>query len=193
MKHSHSVVIAFGFGLALLLGLFGRGLTVRAHAELERSQPAANAVMAAPPAEVHLWFSEELFKRKGANLIKVDGPGGVQVDQGDTRIDDDDRKHALVSLKPGLAAGVYTVRWQNTSVEDGHEGSGQFNFTVDPAAGETAPQTAPPAPAATTAPQPTPTPSPTPTPAPASGGLPCLGGLLLGGLLLATRPRRGLG
>ncbi|MFN8453334.1 MAG: copper resistance protein CopC [Anaerolineae bacterium] len=196
MRHPRFTVSVFGFVLILLVGTVGRGLTVRAHAELERSEPAANAVISTAPAEVHLWFSEELFKRTGANVIEVTGPDGAQVDQGDTRIDDDDRKHAIVSLKPRLTGGVYTVRWHNTSVEDGHEGSGEFIFTVDPAASDTTPQagppTTPPPPAPATIPASTPTPAPIPPP-PASGGLSCLGGLLLGGAFLGTRPKRGPG
>jgi methionine-rich copper-binding protein CopC len=175
-----------------LLGLLGLLLTLvlgweqlaRAHAEVERSEPAANAVIPAVPAEVHLWFTQELFRRKGANIIEVSGSDGNQVDQGDTRIDDNDRKHLIVSLKSELPPGVYTVRWRNLSIEDGHEGSGEFSFTVDPTSGKVAPQTNPTA-AQSAAETPTSLPAPTPGP-PASGGLPCLSGLLLGGVWLVT-------
>ena len=193
MKCLHIKIIVLGFIATLLLNGWGRGLTARAHAELERSEPAANAIISTAPAEVHLWFTEELFRRKGVNVIEVSRPDGTKVDQGDTRIDDDDRKHAVVSLKRGLTGGVYTVRWQSSSSEDGHEGSGEFSFTVDPTAGESNPQANPaviqPSAASTTAPS-TPTAPPSSTPAsPASSGLPCLGGLLLGWVLLVTRTR----
>lgn len=186
-------VIVLSLLLTLLLSVWGRGLTARAHAELERSEPAANTVIPTAPAEVHLWFTQELFKRKDANVIEVYGPDGVRVDQDNTRIDDDDRKHAFVSLKPGLTTGVYTVRWQNSSSDDGHEGSGEFSFTVDPAAGESHLQTKP---AVTSSSATNTTTLPTPTsPAssnpdlPVSSGLPCLGSLLLGGMLVVTRNR----
>jgi hypothetical protein len=92
-----------------------------------------------------------------------------------------------------LPPGLYTVSWRNLSVEDGHEGSGEFSFTVEGTAGESNPppalQTATETPAAppslTPAPPATPEPAPTPAP-PATGGLPCLSGLLLSGLLLAV-------
>jgi hypothetical protein len=87
------------------------------------------------------------------------------------------------------------VSWRNLSLEDGHEGNGEFSFTVGPAANDAAPQSSPPAaqqtatatptlqPSPTPMPSPTSTPVPEPTPSP-SGGLPCLGGLLLGGVFL---------
>jgi hypothetical protein len=135
-------------------------------------------------------------------VIEVYGPQEDRVDQGETQVDDDDRKHLFVSLEPNLPPGLYTVSWRNLSVEDGHEGSGEFSFTVKPAGGEAAPQANPPAtqaPAAITPTQSsTPTSAPAPTPAlPPSGGLPCLGGLLLGGMFLAVLtsggPKRGIG
>jgi hypothetical protein len=137
-------------------------------------------------------------------VIEVSGPEGSQVDQGDTRLDDDDRKHAFVALQPDLPPGVYTVSWRNLSLEDGHEGNGEFSFTVGPAANDAAPQSSPPAaqqaatatpaplPSPTSVPPATSTPAPVPTPSP-SGGLPCLGGLLLGGvfLIISDRFKRG--
>jgi methionine-rich copper-binding protein CopC len=153
----------------------------QAHAEYERSDPPADAVIAEPPAEVQVWFSQELFRREGANSLQVFGPGGAQVDQGDSRIDDDDRRLMLVSLPTELADGRYTVKWRNLSIEDGHEGEGEFSFSIDSdagAGGET-PATQPVAPAS----NPTPAPAPGPTPQPQTQ-LPCFGGLIFGALLV---------
>lgn len=154
----------------------------RAHAEYERSDPPANAVIPEAPAEVHVWFTQELFRREGANTLEVFGPDGAQVDQGDARIDDDDRAYMIVSLQPNLpAAGLYTVRWRTLSADDGDDDNGEFSFTVDPEAAQVTPEAAPTA----TPPSlnPTPTVTPVPTPAPASSsqpgsGLPCLSGVL---------------
>jgi methionine-rich copper-binding protein CopC len=154
----------------------------RAHAEYERSDPPANAVIPEPPSEVHVWFTQELFRREGANTLEVFGPDGAQVDQGDARIDDDDRAHMLVSLQPDLPAGLYTVRWRTLSAEDGDDDNGEFSFTVDPEAAQVTPEVAS---TATTPPaSPTPAPvTPGPTAAPTSssqpgGGLPCFSGVL---------------
>ena len=197
MGYMHLKKIA---AICLLLVLFtaiqGWEQAVLAHSEYERSEPAAEAVLPAAPAEVHIWFSQELFRRTGANVIEVIGPAGSRVDQGETRIDDDDRTHLMVSLRPGLPAALYTVRWRNLSVDDGHEGSGEFSFTVTPGTVDSVPQASPTAglqPAADT-PAPAPTPpaiSPIEPAAPAPAGSACVGGMLLGGLvLLTTIPKR---
>ena len=195
MVHLHPKFVTVCLLLVLGAFILAGNPSAQAHGEIERSDPAADAVIPAAPAEVHIWFSQELFRREGANVIEVSGPDGNRVDGGDTQLDDDDRKHAFVSLQPDLPPGLYMVSWRNLSVEDGHEGSGEFSFTVESATGESVPppaqQTATETPAAppspTPAPPATPTPEPAPTPAPpATGGLPCLSGLLLSGLLLAV-------
>lgn len=181
-----------------LLGIVSFNHLARAHAEYERSEPAADAVIPAAPPEVHIWFTEELFRRQDVNAIEVSGPDGNRVDQNDIQLEDDDRKHAFVSLQPNLPPGLYTVSWRNLSIEDGHEGSGEFSFTVEAGAEEAPLQANPTAaqqptaktptsiPASTATLPPTPASPPMPTPPPSSGGLPCLGGLLLGGVFLTV-------
>lgn len=165
----------------------------RAHAAYERSDPPANSVIPEPPAEVNVWFSQELFRREGENTLEVIGPDGTQVDQGDARIDDDDRTHMIVSLQKDLPAGTYTVRWRTLSADDGDTDSGEFTFTVDPEAAQVTPLPNPTAGAEplleTPAPSPVPTltPPPSPTPTPQVGvGLPCLSGVVLGVLALSV-------
>lgn len=191
MAYQRLKITAICLLMVLFTAILGWEQPVRAHAEYERSDPAADAILPAAPAEVHIWFSQELFRRAGANVIEVIGPAGSRVDHGETRIDDDDRTHMMVLLQPGLPAGEYTVRWRNLSVDDGHEGGGEFSFTVAPGVVESAPQASPtpgPQPAADT---PAPTSTPTAIPpiepaAPAPAGSACVGGMLLGGLLLLT-------
>jgi methionine-rich copper-binding protein CopC len=189
--------------------------SARAHAEYERSEPAPDAVIAAAPTEVHIWFSQELFRRAGENTLEVTGPDGSRVDTGDAQLDDDDRKHLFVPLAENLPEGLYTVRWRNLSAEDGDTDEGEFTFTVgsgaSPAAEEvvtgtsvitsvTAPTSAPTVTEAPTAPPP----SPTVGEAAASdsekqaspGGLPCLGsaGLALAAMaVVITRRSRPFG
>jgi len=165
------------FGVILLLligwGTFSFSLA-SAHAEYDHSDPQDGAVLAQPPAEVHVWFTEELFRREGANTLAVFGPSGGQVDQGDARIDDDDRTHMLVSLNPGLPDGQYAVRWQSLALEDGDEDSGEFSFTVGSMAvaapAETQSATDVSAAEGSTAPEPD---------ASNSSSLPCLSGLIM--------------
>jgi methionine-rich copper-binding protein CopC len=183
--------IIFWVLLTLLFGgLAGLSKPAGAHSEYDRSEPMVGAVIAEAPAEVHVWFTQELFRRAGANTLEVFGPSGAQTDKGDARIDDDDRTHMIVSLPEALPAGTYTVRWQTLSAEDGDTDSGEFTFTVDPEAARTTPPPEPtlaPQPTATAVVEPVSTPTPPPAPTEASsgpGGLPCLGGLILGGLVL---------
>jgi copper resistance protein C len=125
---------------AAIVGVVGGLLlvgTAYAHAAYVRSSPGAEAIVVTPPARVDIWFAQELFRRQGENTIQVTAPDGTEVSVGDTTIDDDDRKHVWVNLKPNLAAGVYTVAWKNVSLEDGHPSEGSFHFTIDPQAAAT--------------------------------------------------------
>lgn len=106
-----------------------------AHAEPEESEPAADAVVTTVPTQVTIWFTQDLFRREGMNRIEVYAADGTRVDQDDPVIDDDNRRLLTVSLQSDLADGEYTVRWFALSSEDGHEGEGEFAFTV--AAGAT--------------------------------------------------------
>jgi methionine-rich copper-binding protein CopC len=178
---------------SVLIALLLTPAVALAHAEYERSDPQAGSVIPTPPAEVHIWFTQELFRRQGENSIEVIGPDGSAVHAGEAQIDDDDRTHLWVALQDGLGTGEYLVRWRNLSAEDGDNDEGEFSFTVDPDAPEA---TQPPA-TATAEPPPTLEPSATgalaatPTSQPASG-LPCLGSALLGlgAIALAWRRRR---
>jgi methionine-rich copper-binding protein CopC len=191
-------------GLWLLMGLMVVGAnapTAYAHAEYDRSMPAAESVIPAGPETVEVWFTQELFRREGANRLEVIAPDGSQVDLGDSRIDDDDRTHVIVSLQPDLPAGVYTVRWFNTSLEDGHAEEGEFVFTIDPsapAANEeptavatatlvSVPTQAPESTELTESTEPTEAlPLPTPTLTPSAETTNCFGGLILFPFLLGT-------
>lgn len=203
----------FLFCLALLGGSAYLSLRIASgHAEYDHSDPAADAMLAAAPTQVQIWFTQELFRRQGTNKLEVYDAAGQRVDLDDVTIDDDDRTLLRVSLPPSLPAGRYTVRWQALSAEDGHEGQGEFAFTVGAAAASasaassttittTTPITVdtavPPTTTPTSAPEPattvapTPTPNSAATPAPRSG-LPCLGGaapllLVVGALFLPRR------
>ena len=127
---------------------------VLAHADYERSVPAADEVVVQAPQQVQVWFTQELFRREGQNSLEVYGPDEQRADLDDAAIDDDDRKLMTVSLQADLADGVYTVRWRTLSADDGDDADGEFQFTVragDPASEADTPT------AVTQAPQPSPT------------------------------------
>ena len=162
---------------------------VLAHADYDRSVPAAAEVVLQAPQQVQVWFTQELFRREGQNSLEVYGPDEQRVDLDDFAIDDDDRKLMTVSLPPDLANGVYTVRWRSLSAGDGDDADGEFQFTIqadEPTAeavqptdtAQAAPTAAPTAAAVNTQPSPTNTAqaestgpqSTPPTPDPASEG-----------------------
>lgn len=180
--------------LGLLLGLLAVVSTVQgawAHADYDHSEPPADAVLATAPTQVRIWFTQELFRREGQNSIEVYTSDGQRVDQADATIDDDDRQLMTVTLSPTQASGVYTVRWQAVSAEDGHEGKGEFTFTVGEVAAS-APVTAtqavtesadlPTATAPTVVTATVPAVATT-TPAAPAASVPCLGGAAPFGLL----------
>jgi methionine-rich copper-binding protein CopC len=202
--------LAGGVALLVTCVLFSEAA---AHADYERSEPPAGAVVTTAPAEVRIYFTQDLFRRQGMNGIEVYDADGVRVDQDDPAIDDDNRRLMQVTLQPDLPDGLYTVRWFSLSAEDGHEGEGEFTFTV--ATGEIAATSAPvnttgsitpaaeltvtevitadlqpteemttPAPDVPTATIEPPEVASSPTPVPGPAGVPCLGGAAPLGLML---------
>jgi methionine-rich copper-binding protein CopC len=108
------------FGLAVL------GLTalVQGHTKLEKSEPAAGAVVTAAPKQIQLWFNEKL----DAAVSKIDltSPSGkVELSPAHAASD----KSLTAGVAGKLADGTYTVAWQ-TAGDDGHMVKGDFTFTV---------------------------------------------------------------
>jgi hypothetical protein len=71
--------------------------------------------------------------------LSVFDANGVQVDKGDSVVDlsDPDRLHISVSLDTSkMADGIYTVKWETVSLDDGDAASGEFHFTVGHEAGD---------------------------------------------------------
>jgi methionine-rich copper-binding protein CopC len=106
---------------------------VTAHANYDRSEPAADAVVRAP-TRVDVWFTQEMFKREGENTLSVVGPNGEPVNDGSFTLDNADRTHLFIALQAGLSPGDYVVSWHTLSAVDGDTAEGEFRFTVDPSA-----------------------------------------------------------
>jgi len=100
---------------------------VLAHAVLLRSNPQANAVLAQPPVQIELFFSESV--EATLSTIKVFNTGGIEVDVGDVRADASDPTRMTVSLHT-IGDGIYTVTWKAVSSADGHQTTGTFPFAV---------------------------------------------------------------
>jgi methionine-rich copper-binding protein CopC len=118
------------FGGLLLATLVLSPARVSAHADYDRSVPARDEIVPARPAQVDVWFTQEVFKQEGANFVRVFSDAGVQVSDGDGEYDDDDRTHIFATLPPDLADGRYVVRWMTTSDADGETDDGALCFYV---------------------------------------------------------------
>ena len=105
-------------------------LVADAHANLVRSDPPADAVLPSGrvPNQVQLWFSEQPDPAYSSIRVvdarsQLVSTGGLQAARGNPQ-------SLLVSLKPGLADGTYTVIWKTASAVDGHLVKSAFSFVV---------------------------------------------------------------
>jgi copper transport protein len=95
-----------------------------AHAVLASSNPIGNSVLEAAPAEVVLTFSESV--RKVPDRVRVIGPDGKRVDQGDARFDG---AVVTIPVQQTGAQGTYLVSFRVISA-DSHPVSGGFTYSV---------------------------------------------------------------
>lgn len=114
--------------LAVLALLLSCAAGACAHAFLDRAAPAVGSAVRGSPAEVRLWFTQEL--EPAFSTIRVLDRNGNQVDKRDTRVDVSDRTLLHVSLV-SLTAGTYKVVWRVVSI-DTHVTEGDFTFEVLP-------------------------------------------------------------
>jgi len=92
-----------------------------------RDDPAADAILATPPAQVTMWFSEDLNSLT-SKMVVVDTTNH-EVDLGDSHVAAENAREMLVSL-PLLPAGTYIVVWRTQSADDGHITSGSYLFRI---------------------------------------------------------------
>lgn len=121
--------------LAAVLLILAAPRSSYAHAEVVRSTPEAGSTVDAPPAHVTAVFSQQVAPDD--STLTVEDASGARVDGDDSAVDSGDAegKTMTVSLKAGLAAGTYTVRWNTLSAEDGETAEGRFTFTIRDSAG----------------------------------------------------------
>ena len=115
--------------LAIALALAGAvagAAPAGAHANYVRSNPAADARLVRPPAEVRVSFSEPPDP-KGSQIQVLDDKG-QRWDLGAVTASEEPNGLA-VGLKP-IGDGGYLVAWTAVSAVDGHETKGSFAFVV---------------------------------------------------------------
>lgn len=101
---------------------------VQAHAFLDHAEPRVGSVVKVAPAELKLWFTEEI--EPAFSSMKVLDAAGKRVDKGDAHVDAAQPTVLRISLQP-LPAGAYVVEWRIVSV-DTHVTTGSFAFRVRP-------------------------------------------------------------
>jgi methionine-rich copper-binding protein CopC len=117
--------IALGAGLIIALAAGLHSPPAAAHAMLTKAEPARRAQLTRPPAQVRLWFNEEVEKDYAAlTVIQGDKP----VTEAKPRVAEDDPKAIILPL-PELSPGKYTVKFRVLSV-DGHVVDSSYDFTV---------------------------------------------------------------
>lgn len=108
--------------LVALVMLVAGTAVLDAHMKLEKSEPAANAVVAAPPATVQVFFNEEPDLKVSG--LEIKGPGKVTLASVEAV-----EKSLKASLRGDVADGAYVVSWRAAG-KDGHIQKGEFAFTV---------------------------------------------------------------
>lgn len=97
-----------------------------AHSMLVKAEPPRRALLAKAPAQVRLWFNEEI-EGDYASLVVLDADKHP-VTEINPQLAPDDRKSIILPL-PELAPGKYSVKFRVLSV-DGHVVESSFDFTV---------------------------------------------------------------
>ncbi len=100
---------------------------VAAHSQLVSSTPGSGEVVATPPSEIVLVFSEPI-DASHTSLDLLDSAGRAIATGIGSR--DPSGPNTLDAAVPALGQGTYTVDWRALSAADGHSTSGSFSFGV---------------------------------------------------------------
>lgn len=117
----------FLFAAFFFIAMFVAVPRVYAHANLLRSDPAANSANPIAPTRVRIWFSEDI--EPSFTTISVLDRAGAAFDRRDSHRVSGEAAAVEVSLND-LPQGLYTVVWKALSAVDGHATQGSFSFTV---------------------------------------------------------------
>jgi len=77
---------------------------------------------------VEIFFTQAIQDVPGTYAIEVARDRGAGVTAAPALIDENDRTHVTVTLRPDLPPSRYVVRWKNVSAEDGDPAEGAFSF-----------------------------------------------------------------
>jgi hypothetical protein len=116
--------------LALLVLLLGQS-PVRAHADLQSSDPADGATLASAPASMAFTFNEDVLDQGNA-ITLTDVASGARIEVGPLEVDG---RTVSVTWPPASPAGEFRAAYRVVSA-DGHPIEGSITFTVQQAVGQ---------------------------------------------------------
>ena len=116
--------------LAALCAALAPTAPASAHAAYASSSPTFAAVLDSAPEQIELRFTQQLFRREGANAIRLEHDDGMEIALGEIAIDNADRARMRAELLGPLAPGRYIVAWQNLSADDGDTDQGSYPFYI---------------------------------------------------------------
>ena len=119
----HKIIAA---ALAAEMALIVAGPAAQPHAFLDHASPPVGSAVAAPPAAVTLWFTQEL--EPAFSNVTVTNQAGQRVDLANVQVPQGAPAQLQVGLRP-LPPGTYTVSWRVVSV-DTHPTEGRFQFSI---------------------------------------------------------------
>ncbi len=117
----------FVVAMLLLVGALLFSTPASAHPELVKSDPAADALLGAPPQEINLWYSERVDTGAGSPAVEIIDEQGNR-STADANVDPNDPYHVIAT--GAFDTGLFTVNWTVRSLDDGHTLSGSFSFRV---------------------------------------------------------------
>lgn len=121
-----TVFLRVMIGAALVTLMWAQTSSVMAHAQLIKAEPARRAALNKAPAQIRLWFNEEI---EGAyTTLTVSGANKKLVTNEKPKVVADDPKSIMLPL-PKTKPGKYKVKFRVLSV-DGHVVDSTFNYTV---------------------------------------------------------------
>jgi copper transport protein len=126
-----SVRVAIMMMLCVMAQLAVPASPVAAHAFLESSAPAANAVLPTAPQSITLTFTEPL-ERSYSRAELFDETGTLV--PGATSTVGPQPRTMTVQIPSGLSNGTYSLLWRTLSTVDGHTAQGYLPFTIGTAA-----------------------------------------------------------
>lgn len=114
--------------LVCAFGLIAIGQAT-ANCNLTSATPAINGIVAVPPTQLVLEFSEVLNVKFSG--VKIIGPAESAVGTGVVSFAKGSKRILIVPVLTQLVAGTYRVHWHLLS-KDGHRSHDNYNFTVKP-------------------------------------------------------------